>query len=867
MLLLESQHKLIDLECELSEHERCLHTIEKYKQEVEKLKQEQEKHLETIEKLKSEMTGLKSEMSLNKDKESLLIEMKSDLESELHNSKTYITEVRMKLSEVSDIEEKCKNLEKKIEELVEENNCKYIEIVDLIENREKLQKLLDEKTSCLENMQDLQTRYKEMEKEKNKMQERLNLLEKHTENADNLLWKYKNFEKERDSLKTAFELAVKAEKEIEDAYQIISAENCSLKESTSALEDCIKTLSVANKELIEEINNLEKKCNNLEEEFATKEKDYCKKLEEYEKALEEAQKTSEELKYNNEQIQEEIGLKVDKKVEELEDELKNLSEKLDNKEKEVQDLELRVTASKTNLEHEIKDQKLEIERLLDQIQNLESVNDNLFKGIGVYETDLCTKNDETSKQKEIIDMQNCKIKELERSCEIRDALVSELTAENAQQKLSIGTLKSEVQYYNENIKMLKNLNNELQMSVREKTADCEALNKKYAEIKKVNGNLCDELIKIRDENKNLKEAVNQNLKQIQNLTQQKENMENDRKKNQQAFEKLQKENEFITNCKADLEEKLSKLLSEKKDWLRQKTSDAELLETLHDKLFSAKVAIDDLEYKKSCEEFPQVASEKDLEEELTKMKADFELQQTTIDFLMQERQSLLEEKSKWNEAKEELTKKIAESMMEVSQLNSKLEKSETNSEASSEVCNSCRMLSDEADEVRSKNGDDKRPKQKGGFGKMQIKLERLQCKVESLEKSLENEKKKSSTLENRLHEKQVSSTTCGEYSIDKCNAKFYEENLLLKQQLSNMSNSLLKAEQDIANLRKLRGTESNEEDSEKKKVKGKRGGNAVAEITRMRCKLHESNSKLASLLEEVESVNNGQFMDGDTVAR
>lgn len=877
MLLLESQHKLINLECELTEHESCTYAIEKYKQEIQKLKQEQETHLETIQTLTNDMIELKSQMSLNKDKESLLIEMKSDLETELHSSKTYITEVRLRLTAVSELEEKCKSMEKKIEELMEENNCKYIEIVDLMENRVKLQNLLDEKMAALNEMQDLNVAYKELEKEKKKIEERLKLLEKQTDDADHLLQHYKCVEKERDSLKIALEDALKTEKEAEELFETVSAENCSLKESTAALEDCVKTLSVANKELVEEINDLEKKYEMLEDKLCVKEKEYGGKLQEYEKALEEAQRASEEFKVSSEKMQEEFGLKLNMKVEGLERDLKNMSEKLEDKDKEIQGLELRVRASKTDLEEEIKDKNLEIEKLLEQIENLETMNGNLMNGIGVYEADLSSKNMDVTKQKEIIEMQNFRIKELEKSFDVRDALVNELKAENEQQKLSISTLKSEVEYYNENIKMLKNLNNELQINVREKTSDCDTLNKKYMEIKKVNNNLCDELIKMREENKNLKDSVNQGLKENLNLVQQRENMEKERKRKEQTFEKLRKENEFFTNCKLELEERLSKLLAEKKDWIRQKNSDTELLETLHDKLFSAKIAIEDLEYKKGCEEdfVSECTVDKDhLAQELSKMKADFDRQQSTIEFLTQERQSLLEEKSKWNDAKEELMQKITESMLEVSQLNRKLEKSETNSEASSEMCNSCRLLNDEVDEVRSKNGEDKRIRHKGGFTKMQIKLEKLQCKVENLEKSLESEKRKSNSLETRLHEKQVTSTTNGDCSTEKRSAEVFEENVALKRKLSNTAGSLLKSEREIASLKetlqKLRGLECEEKDVSKKKSKGNRAqnvvGSSVTEISRMRSKLHESNTKLATLLEEVESTNS-QFMDGDTAAR
>lgn len=788
MLLLESQHKLINLECELTDHQNCTYTIDKYKQETEKLKQECVKHLDTIQTLTNDMAHLKSQMSLTKDKESLLIEMKSDLETELHSSKTYVTEVRLKLSEVTELEEKCRSMEKKMEELVEDNNRKYIEIVDLIENREKLQRLLDEKTSLLSKMEDLNAVYTEVEKEKKKIEERLQLVEKQRADADNLLQHYKNVEKEMDMLKNKLKTTLKAHQEIQEAFQTISIENCNITQGIVALENCVKTLSLSNKELEVEKDSLAEKYSTLKEEVSVKEKDYAVKLQKYEKALNEAQKNYEDLKTTSERT-EEFDLELNAKVEELERELQNMTEKLEDNNKTIEGLELSVRASKTDMQQEIKEKNMENERLQQQIKKLETLNANLLNGIEIYENDVSMKIAELAKLKELTEVQQVRMKEYEKSFEVRDALLSELRAENDQQKLSITTLKNEVQYYNENIKMIKNVNNELQMNIREKTTDCEEVNKKYVEIKRVNNNLCDELIKVREENKSLKDTTNQILKEKQNLLQQREDMENERKKMDLASEMLRKENKFLTTCKMELEDRLSKLLLEKKDWIRQKNSDAELLETLHDKLFSAKVAIEDLEYKKEHE--AEFVSAKKLEQQLSKMKEDFNRQCSTIEYLMQERQSLLDEKSKWNEAKEELTKKITSSMVE---------KSETNSEASFDICNSCRSLNEEVDDVRTKVGEEKKVRQKGGFARMQIKLEKLQCTVETLEKQLENEKKKNSSLH-------VSSTTNIDFPLSK----------------------------------------------------------QKTEIASMRCKLHESNMKLASLLEEVESINSQ--MDGDSVTR
>lgn len=175
--IVEMEEKLENLQRELIHHENCAAIISRQNEEIEFASRENSSYRDRLENLQDSYDDLKTQLSLNNDKECLLLEKCRSLEDDLKSNVNYVAEIQIKLNQYTDLESKYKALSQKIEELETDNSMKYVKIVNLTVEMEKLRQILVKTDQ--QNKEELAKKIKQLEEERKLHEEEKNqLLEK-----------------------------------------------------------------------------------------------------------------------------------------------------------------------------------------------------------------------------------------------------------------------------------------------------------------------------------------------------------------------------------------------------------------------------------------------------------------------------------------------------------------------------------------------------------------------------------------------------------------------------------------------------------------------------------------------------------------
>lgn len=171
------EKELVQLKCELAEHKNCSIIIDKQNEEIKYISRENCSTKEQLQTLTASFTNLRTEHLLCQDKEVLLLNRCSSLEDRLKRNNDFVDDIQRKLSEYTDLENKCKELTQKIQELETDNSMKYVKIVNLTVEIEKLRQILARTEQ--QNQDELKKKINQLDEERRLHEEEKNeLLEK-----------------------------------------------------------------------------------------------------------------------------------------------------------------------------------------------------------------------------------------------------------------------------------------------------------------------------------------------------------------------------------------------------------------------------------------------------------------------------------------------------------------------------------------------------------------------------------------------------------------------------------------------------------------------------------------------------------------
>lgn len=377
--LMERNRAVLNLQYELLEHENCAIIIEKQTADIERLKQQQDDYQKEMEHLSFKISELKCQLHPDSIKN-----------ENSTTATTYITEVKLNLEQ------------------------------DSIKTTDVLQQKIDT-----------------IEREKQSLAARIIILEEDKKNLEELLVYYKEKTSEHDGLRIELEEASKLLDQIKNEFQTITLENCSLKETISALEGTIKVITMSKMKLIRQKEELMQTNENLKLEMEKIQSEFtfnCGQLKEI------IEKDKTEIAALEMRFKEVVNCKNDaiKKLE------RDLTDEID----------LRIQIKRT-YEKEVTLKNNEIEILMNNIKNQKDINNNLLRNLSLLEDEIKSKN----------------------------SIIAEF--ENIK--------RTEFDFYNQSTNVLKDLNNKLQENLCEKEKELRLLKMKYDEMKDKNDRLCDEI--------------------------------------------------------------------------------------------------------------------------------------------------------------------------------------------------------------------------------------------------------------------------------------------------------------------------------------------------------------------------------------
>lgn len=350
--------------------------------------------------------------------------------------------------------------------------------------------------------------------------------------------------------------------------------------------------------------------------------------------------------------------------------------------------------------------------------------------------------------------------------------------------------RTELDFYSQSTNVLKDLNNKLQQNLCEKEKEFNLLTMKYDELKRRNESLSDEIKVLLEECSAYKNnTATESIAEIDT-----------------TVETLKSELEQIRKQKEELESKLTAVEAEKLSLLKQKEAEASLARTLHSKSLSARIAAEELVNAEESDLQHLKSTNEHLINENSKFK----------DLLSQ----FNREKIEWHKQKEELLRKEADTLDEVALLRQKLDMFDR-----SDASTNCSLI-------------DRKDKEILSFSRMQMKVDKLQGKLDNVQDLLESEKKKNAELQLQICDLEASL-----YSERK---KVKEDNIArmerneLELKLAQSNELLAKAEHEIIRLK-----------NKLPEVTDICVADTVSDIHDLRLILHESNVRLVSLLEEI----------------
>lgn len=481
--------------------------------------------------------------------------------------------------------------------------------------------------------------------------------------------------------------------------------NCQLNTSTTYVTE-VKVNVDHNKEVPEkveqqEMENLRAKLRNLEEEKCSF--DRCLQCYHQKKAecddlmvdLDEALRVQDEMRVNLEAVTKD-NCALKEAVFVLEDTVRRLNLNDDKVSARIEELEMEL-ASKTErisiLKEEISFYNKVVTKSNSEVAMKNDEIESLLKKISEQEDANNNVTQNLNSLQSVIAEKDGRIRDLQKNVGMKVLDLIELGQINEQQKLKLLKVNSEINSYSQKYKTLQNLNQKLQDNLLMRQQEYDSLNDKFYQINRTNERLTGEL---------------------ENL--QKETME---------IHTLKTEMKRMENEKIEIESKL--LMLEEKNQANES-----LMQSLHDSLLSARKELEELENKTPYpNEFVMYEKITHLQSTIDALKTEKTFRQEKLGELETTVDDLKKEKEEWGLERIELDHKIEDYFQEILVLQQKLEKSELSSECS--------------DTYSSEFKGNK--KETLSFSKMQVKVDRLQRKIENLEDLLENERRKNTEME------------------------------------------------------------------------------------------------------------------------
>lgn len=700
------EKKLINLQSELMQHENCTIIISRQTEEIEIICRENFNYKEQLEHIKESYADLKTQLGLSHDKERLLLDRCKNLKDSLESSTDSLAEIQAKLNEYTNLENKCKALNQKIEELETDNSMKYVKIVNLTVEIEKLRQILaksdqQNKEDLTRNINQLEQERRQHEKEKDELLEKIKILNEEKT----------SLQKEKDELLTKIILIqnqtrqLQCEKdELHNEQEKLQAENSNyksrkdfLKLEMAKIQNENKALQVERDMLKSENNNLESAKHELENSLKLRIQHLQSKMESSEIENMSLLKDICKIKHEKEQLEIDIAEYKDERSFnlQLKDQLEELSSFLEKLQKEHNTITneyetLKIQANKDK--EKVTQLKNDNEQMAKKIIDLENINAELLnknKAVQIKLTIFREKedyyhklNEELTKAKQNLICENkdllSKVGKNQNSLKKMDIDNKQLGVELVNLKLTLDKVKTNMEMYEQLNDSLSLENNTLQSAVEKYKEECR---EKNLDVKRLQGICQAHESNLHQLKKDLQESETEKANLINKLINKEEllfQMEKNWEKTQLDMKKIKIHNEDlqrkvagITKCCEEqklIEQQLrlsvednSKELNEEKD--KQKDLTKNIID-LENKLLEEKCLMEKLK-----EDFETTKTEND---RLTKAIAKLE---SRVAFVDKQNEILDKEKNNLKDISEECEKKLLsciKSKSELTQKNKKL---------------------------------------------------------------------------------------------------------------------------------------------------------------------------------------------------
>ncbi|GJQ76359.1 hypothetical protein Trydic_g2078 [Trypoxylus dichotomus] len=565
--VIEIEKKLLDLQRELVQHENCNVIISRQNEEIELISQENISYKELIENFKLSQDDLKTQLALEHDKKCLLLEKCKNLEDHLRSNNNYVAEIQEKLAEYTNLEKKCKAYSQKIEELETDNSMKYVKIVNLTVEIEKLRQILvktdqQHKEELSKKINQLAQEKKLHEEEKNQLLEKIKILNSEKvilqNEKEELLSKIIQLENQHRELQNEKD-------ELRSEQEQVQVENLKCKSAKDYIELEVARIQNESESLKVERNLLKNKCNNLR--IAKDELEYSmtSRLGSLQKKIENTEIANKNLlseiclmRHEKEQLEISITEYKDECLFNLQ--LKNQLEELSSFLEKLQKEHELITTECDTLKIEIKNEKGKVvelttsnEKLAKDIKTLENSNLELINANNSLETELLVSREKT-------DYYNKKYNELEKIrqnliCENSELLSKVEKNENGLKKMDIDNKQLGIDLVNvklalnkaeETIEMYEKLNE----SLSSENHTLQNTRREFLEKSQTKDNTIHKLQEICQTHENKIKELEMNL---QSCKKENEDLKNDLANTEQALYEIQEKMEETTNTQFEKE--------------------------------------------------------------------------------------------------------------------------------------------------------------------------------------------------------------------------------------------------------------------------------------------------------------------------
>ncbi|KRT78229.1 hypothetical protein AMK59_7264, partial [Oryctes borbonicus] len=551
--IIEIEEKLLNLQRELVQHENCGIIISRQNIDIEFLSRENFGYKEQLENLKMSHNDLKTQLSLEQDKECILLEKCRNLEDDLKSNTNYIGEIQKKFAEYTDLENKCRIYSKKIEELETDNSMKYVKIVNLTVEIEKLRQILartdqQHKEELAKKINQLEQEKQLHEGEKNQLLEKIKILNDQKvilqNEKEELLSKIIQFENQHREMQNEKD-------DLWSEQEQLQAENLKYKSTKDFIELEIARVQNENESLQVEKDLFKTKCSNLKMTKDELEQNMTSHLGSLRKKIENTETENKALLseiclIRHEKKQLEITIAEYKEEHSFNLQLKNQLDELSSFLEKLQKEHEVITIEYDDLKMETKNEKGKVAKLtrnntklVKDIKTLENTNDELTKKNNSLETELLVfrektdyyvkKYEELEKIRESLICQNgelsSKLDRNENSLKKMDIDNKQLGIDLVNIKLALNKAESASEIHQKQNESLRSENHKLHDSLKEFSGESE---------KKIQ--IIQELKEICETDKRQIKELEMNLK---SCTEENDNLKNDLADKEQALSQIQ----------------------------------------------------------------------------------------------------------------------------------------------------------------------------------------------------------------------------------------------------------------------------------------------------------------------------------------